>query len=130
MRGSFWTSPPCTCVVGLSVELKRKKRVANTEARGRFLYVLTSWRGGFSGSSTNSSFHLTQSSRADPTSVGKNCHVVMRIGLIVYVLRLVLPLHGDKRRGRAMTTRRWAWKQPSFEESVIAQWSDLGFLIM
>ncbi|KAK8523648.1 hypothetical protein V6N12_013733 [Hibiscus sabdariffa] len=24
---------------------------------------------------------------------------------------------------RAMTTRRWAWKQPSFEESVIAHWS-------
>ncbi|KAJ6805961.1 hypothetical protein M6B38_177310 [Iris pallida] len=22
-----------------------------------------------------------------------------------------------------MTTRRWAWKQPSFEESVIAYWS-------
>ncbi|KAK8965442.1 hypothetical protein KSP40_PGU001364 [Platanthera guangdongensis] len=22
-----------------------------------------------------------------------------------------------------MTTRRWAWKQPSFEESVIAHWS-------
>ena len=24
---------------------------------------------------------------------------------------------------RAMTTRRWAWKQPSFEESIIAHWS-------
>ena len=24
---------------------------------------------------------------------------------------------------RAQTTRRWAWKQPSFEESVIAHWS-------
>lgn len=24
---------------------------------------------------------------------------------------------------RAMTTRRWAWKRPSFEESVIAHWS-------
>ncbi|CAK8561379.1 unnamed protein product [Lathyrus sativus] len=22
-----------------------------------------------------------------------------------------------------MTTRKWAWKQPSFEESVIAHWS-------
>lgn len=29
----------------------------------------------------------------------------------------------EKELPRAMTTRRWAWKQPSFEESVIAHWS-------